>query len=231
MYADFTDYQGTYCGTLITTQGQWMPAVREACAYLDSITFGRLKCGAPVDDTVKLAACALADVAARYQAAKADERSRPGLASFNTDGYSETLNTVRPDRTVHGRHAGGRGYLPAAQPSAALCGPGWEVRPLYVCDQTVTLTHLHYDGDADRDVKEETTLTGVSWYGQAKTAVDSTGLHAARVYKCRIPESAAPAGLDIAPGDKITCGTVTATVLDVHDNRGHPAPHWYVEAS
>ena len=49
MYADFTDYQGTYCGTLITTQGQWMPAVREACAYLDSITFGRLKCGAPVE--------------------------------------------------------------------------------------------------------------------------------------------------------------------------------------
>lgn len=94
MYADFTDYQGTYCGTLITTQGQWMPAVREACAYLDSITFGRLKCGAPVDDTVKLAACALADVAARYQAAKADERSRPGLASFNTDGYSETLNAT-----------------------------------------------------------------------------------------------------------------------------------------
>ncbi len=102
---------------------------------------------------------------------------------------------------------------------------------MYGCDQTVTLTHLHYDGDADRDVKEETTLTGVSWYGQAKTAVDSTGLHAARVYKCRIPESAAPAGLDIAPGDKITCGTVTATVLDVHDNRGPPAPHWYVEAS
>ena len=94
MYADFTDYQGAYCGTLITTQGQWMPAVREACAYLDSITFGRLKCGAPVDDTVKLAACALADVAARYQAAKADERSRPGLAAFNTDGYSETLNTA-----------------------------------------------------------------------------------------------------------------------------------------
>lgn len=46
---------------------------------------------------------------------------------------------------------------------------------MYGCDQTVTLTHLHYDGDADRDVKEETTLTGVSWYGQAKTAVDSTG--------------------------------------------------------
>ena len=47
MYADFTDYQGAYCGTLITTQGQWMPAVREACAYLDSITFGRLSSGCP----------------------------------------------------------------------------------------------------------------------------------------------------------------------------------------
>ena len=44
---------------------------------------------------------------------------------------------------------------------------------MYGCDQTVTLTHLHYDGDADRDVKEETTLTGVSWYGQAKTAEHS----------------------------------------------------------
>lgn len=39
---------------------------------------------------------------------------------------------------------------------------------MFGCDQTVTLTHLHYDGDADRDVSEETTLTGVSWYGQAK---------------------------------------------------------------
>ena len=66
---------------------------------------------------------------------------------------------------------------------------------MFGCDQTVTLTHLHYDGDADRDVSEETTLTGVSWYGQAKTAVDSTGLHAAQLVRkeqsvCRCNRSA-----------------------------------------
>ena len=129
MYADFTDYQGTYCGTLITTQGQWMPAVREACAYLDSITFGRLKCGAPVDDTVKLAACALADVAARYQAAKADERSRPGLTAFNTDGYSETLNTAAMTaQYTADMQAAADIYLPRSHPLRyagrdGRCGP------------------------------------------------------------------------------------------------------------
>ena len=129
MYADFTDYQGTYCGTLITTQGQWMPAVREACAYLDSITFGRLKCGAPVDDAVKLAACALADVAARYQAANADERSRPGLAAFNTDGYSETLNTAAlTAQYTADMQAAADIYLPRSHPLRyagrdGRCGP------------------------------------------------------------------------------------------------------------
>ena len=30
----------------------------------------------------------------------------------------------------------------------ALCGPGWEVPPLFGCDQTVTLTNLfQIDGD------------------------------------------------------------------------------------
>ena len=113
MYADFTDYQGTYCGTLITTQGQWMPAVREACAYLDSITFGRLKCGAPVDDTVKLAACALADVAAR----------------FNIDGYSETLNTAAlTAQYTADMQAAADIYLPRSHPLRyagrdGRCGP------------------------------------------------------------------------------------------------------------
>ena len=94
-----------------------MQGTKEACAYLDSITFGRLKCGAPVDDTVKLAACALADVAARYQAAKADERSRPGLASFNTDGYSETLNTaVLTAQYTADMQAAADIYLPRSHP-------------------------------------------------------------------------------------------------------------------
>lgn len=100
------------------------------------------------------------------------------------------------------------------------------------CDRTVTITHLGYDGDTDQDTEQVQTFSGCSWYGQTKAAVTNEGLKAASVYKCRIPEWAAGgAPLVCARGDKITCGDVTATVLDVHDNRGRPAPHWYIEAS
>ena len=73
---------------------------------------------------------------------------------------------------------------------------------MYGCDQTVTLTHLHYDGDADRDVKEETTLTGVSWYGQAKTAVDYTGLHGARCTNAASRKAPPPLGWTLPPATR-----------------------------
>lgn len=99
------------------------------------------------------------------------------------------------------------------------------------CNQTVTVTRLGYDGAADKDVETVQTFAGCSWYGQTKAAVTDDGLQSASLYKCRIPEKAAggkqPA---IARGDKIACGDVVATVTAVHDNRGKPAPHWYVEA-
>lgn len=99
------------------------------------------------------------------------------------------------------------------------------------CDKTVTITHLTYDGQADEDVEQVQTFAGCSWYGQTKAAVTNDGLQSASVYKCRIPEAAAgDEPLVCARGDKITCGDVTATVTAVHDNRGKPAPHWYVEA-
>ena len=99
------------------------------------------------------------------------------------------------------------------------------------CDKTVTITHLGYDGDTDQDTEQVQTFAGCSWYGQTKAAVTSNGLQSASVYKCRIPEEAAgSAPLVCARGDKITCGDVTATITAIHDNRGKPAPHWYVEA-
>lgn len=100
------------------------------------------------------------------------------------------------------------------------------------CDKTVTITHLGYDGDTDQDTEQVQTFSGCSWYGQTKAAVINDGLQSASLYKCRIPEaSAGGAEPAIARGDKITCGDVTATVTAVHDNRGHPAPHWYIEAN
>ena len=87
MYADYAYYQGTYCGSLLTEE-QWPAASRAADAYIDRITFDRLQRGAPVDDAVRMAACAAAEAAARYQTAQA--RHHPGLAGFTNDGYSET---------------------------------------------------------------------------------------------------------------------------------------------
>lgn len=90
MYADYAYYQGTYLGDLLT-ETQWPAAARQADAWLDRLTFGRLHRGAPADDAVRMACCAMAEVISRWQQAEADRT--PGLASFNNDGYSESYTT------------------------------------------------------------------------------------------------------------------------------------------
>ena len=94
MYADYAYYQGTYCGSLLTEE-QWPAASRAADAYIDRITFDRLRHGVPVDDAVRMAACAAAEVADRYQTAQAGRK--PGLAGFNNDGYSESYSSTTAD--------------------------------------------------------------------------------------------------------------------------------------
>lgn len=96
------------------------------------------------------------------------------------------------------------------------------------CNKTVTLTHLGYDADADRDTEQVQTFSGCSWQGRTHAAPGKEGLSSASVYKCRIPVAA---GTPVAAlGDRIQCGAVTATVTAIHDNRGRPAPHIYLEA-
>ena len=94
MYADYAYYQGTYHGTALSEE-QWPAAAREADAWLDRLTLGRLQRGAPVDDAVRMAACALAEVAGRYQTAAAERT--PGLASATNDGYSESYAGTAAD--------------------------------------------------------------------------------------------------------------------------------------
>lgn len=98
------------------------------------------------------------------------------------------------------------------------------------CDKTITLTHTEYNSHTGTDIVTETEIYGVSWYSQNRAAVDSAGLHAARTFKCRIPEEVLPDGVMPMPGDTIYCCGTSATVLDVHDNRGHALGHVYVEA-
>lgn len=96
------------------------------------------------------------------------------------------------------------------------------------CNKTVTITHLGYDGDSDSDTEQEQTFHGCSWYGGRAATPGKEGMAARCVYKCRIPQSAGDPV--VAVGDKIACGSETATVTVVRDNRGRPGAHIYLEA-
>ena len=73
-----------------------------------------------------------------------------------------------------------------------------------------------------------TELRGVHWYAQHKAAADN-GLRAALTVKCRIPSDVLGDAPLPVPCDTLTCGNVTVTVVDVHDNRGGAIGHVYVE--
>lgn len=90
MYADYSFYQGTYLGSLLT-ENQWVTASREADAWLDRLTFGRLQRGAPADDAVRMACCAVAEASYRWH--QAETERVPGMTSFSNDGYSESYTT------------------------------------------------------------------------------------------------------------------------------------------
>lgn len=90
VYADYTYYQVCYGGSSLELP-QFIAAARRASAYIDMITWGRLKRGWPVTEDVRMACCALADVIGGYQAMGSLPGSgSAGVASFNNDGYSET---------------------------------------------------------------------------------------------------------------------------------------------
>ena len=129
-------------------------------------------------------------------------------------------------------------------------------------NKTITVVNICYDADADADVYLCRPLSGCSWYARDKVAVDSSGLHHARVFSIRIPEACAAgfpyytpqqykelsmqekaAGWTLSPGSKILNRFAESiseaefsalseedfcTVLEAHDNRGRPIPHWYV---
>ncbi len=90
MYADFAYYTGAYQGTRLT-EDDFNAARREAEAYVDRLTYGRLQRGAAADDAVKSAVCAVAETIDRY--AKAADARPIGVTAANTDGYSESYRT------------------------------------------------------------------------------------------------------------------------------------------
>lgn len=88
IYADYEFYTATYGGNQIK-EADWTRTAREASAYIDQLTFGRLT-GHPerVTEEVQMAVCAAAEVAERYRAATT--QSAAGIASESVGGQSVT---------------------------------------------------------------------------------------------------------------------------------------------
>lgn len=88
IYADYEFYTATYGGNQIE-EADWTRTAREASAYIDQLTFGRLQ-GHPerVTEEVQMAVCAAAEVAERYRAATT--QSAAGIASESVGGQSVT---------------------------------------------------------------------------------------------------------------------------------------------
>ena len=83
---DYAYYRSVYGGCLLEA-AQWPAARRQALAFLDGLTFGRLRRAVP-DDTMRMAVCAVAEAAGRWQSAEAQQPA--GLKAANNDGYSES---------------------------------------------------------------------------------------------------------------------------------------------
>lgn len=114
VYADYDFYTAVYGGKTISAD-DWPALAMRASAYIDTLTFGRLAAGVPVDDAVRLAVCAVAETEQRWAQAEA----RPaGLASASNDGYSETY--ANADRLAAQRGADRLAamdlYLPRSHP-------------------------------------------------------------------------------------------------------------------
>ena len=91
-YADYEFYVEVYGGRSIPEE-DFPSAVRKASAYLDQITFGRIR--KPYPDEVKYAVCELAEIQHRFNKT-AGEGARE-VKSENNDGYSVTYVTEGTD--------------------------------------------------------------------------------------------------------------------------------------
>ena len=59
-----------------------------------------------------------------------------------------------------------------------------------LCNETITILNKRLDDDTGYDIYVPTVITGVSWFCEIRSNVDSTGLQAANLFTIRIPEDA-----------------------------------------
>lgn len=90
MYADYAYYSAAYCGSLLSEE-EFGRAVRAAEAYVNALTYGRLQHGAPADNAVRNAVCAVAEAIHRCTEVRAS--APPGVSSTSNDGISESYRS------------------------------------------------------------------------------------------------------------------------------------------
>lgn len=87
MYADYVFYVEAYGGENIPPL-DWPRISRHADAYLDRLTYNRMKNGAVVTDAVRMAACAVAEAIQRHE--KTQKVNPAGVKSESVGGQSVT---------------------------------------------------------------------------------------------------------------------------------------------
>lgn len=118
MYASYEDYTKLYGGTGIA-ESDWPRLERKAAAYLDQITYDRLRHGHdPPPEEVRLSACAVAEIVQKEEKAASAALSSAGVKSFSNDGYSETLATPEEVRRHYekAKREAASVYLPLSHP-------------------------------------------------------------------------------------------------------------------
>ena len=92
MYADYEYYARTDFGRDIAPE-DWPRAARMADAFIDKLTFNRLRAGWEVTDAVRNACCAVADeMRAQEEYSHAARAAALGIRSENNDGYSASFS-------------------------------------------------------------------------------------------------------------------------------------------
>lgn len=85
-YADYSYYKDTFRGSRIP-EAEWPACAREASAYIDGITFGRLKYHPEwVTDDVKMAVCGVAEAVFTQNSIVSSHA--PGISSESTGKQS-----------------------------------------------------------------------------------------------------------------------------------------------
>lgn len=87
MYADYVFYVEAY-GEEGIPPLDWPRISRHADAYLDRLTYNRLRNGAVVTDTVRMAACAVAEVMHRHE--ETQTANPVGIKAESVGGQSVT---------------------------------------------------------------------------------------------------------------------------------------------